>query len=273
MRPCGNKRQHEIPNKPTEKEKTLNMMADAQLMEEQLQQSLMMSERDAEYDDAPADGDIIMANEIAYSSNQELEIGSTVEAIDDDEDMGDDERQDEDENEISDDGGEDEDEDDGQQSDERSSESSGDDDDAFEEDAEGEEDDDIPPRVHVPQRRTRSVEEDHEEEDDDDEDEGVGAVKIKPGETDDEDDSDESAASSQASMSDADSEESGVWEEAVTHGRPEDEDEDEDEENTNGNNCIFCKQDEEHDPAEEFELFLCCSRCADNGMLIRTRSS
>jgi hypothetical protein len=29
--------------------------------------------------------------------------------------------------------------------------------------------------------------------------------------------------------------------------------------------CRFCGQDEEHDPGEEFEEYLACSVCGDNG--------
>ncbi|KAM7223951.1 hypothetical protein V8F06_000424 [Rhypophila decipiens] len=239
------------------------MMADAQLMEEELQQSVMMSERDAEYDEAPADDDIVMGTEVDHNSDRDAEIGSTVEARDQDEDMEDDEGEDHDEgdDEGSDDSEEIDEEDEAQNSDEEESGESSEEDDAFEEDADGDEDDDIPARVRVPQRqrRTRSLDQVHDEDDEDEE--GVGAVKIRPGETDDEDDSDQSAASDQAS-SDAESEASGGWDEAADNGEAGDDDDDE--ENTNGNNCIFCKQDEENDPAEEFELFLCCSRCADN---------
>lgn len=30
----------------------------------------------------------------------------------------------------------------------------------------------------------------------------------------------------------------------------------------------FCQQDEENDPSEEFELYLACGVCGDNGLLI-----
>ena len=29
----------------------------------------------------------------------------------------------------------------------------------------------------------------------------------------------------------------------------------------------FCQQDEENDPSEEFELYLACGVCGDNGLL------
>ncbi|KAK3724793.1 Histone acetyltransferase [Vermiconidia calcicola] len=34
--------------------------------------------------------------------------------------------------------------------------------------------------------------------------------------------------------------------------------------NVTGNRCVFCEQDEEHDPGEEFEEYLACSVCGDN---------
>lgn len=32
--------------------------------------------------------------------------------------------------------------------------------------------------------------------------------------------------------------------------------------------CRFCNEDEEHDPSEEYEEYLACSVCGDNGMSI-----
>lgn len=35
--------------------------------------------------------------------------------------------------------------------------------------------------------------------------------------------------------------------------------------------CLsFCGQDEEHDPGEEFEEYLACCVCGDNGKLLRS---
>jgi histone acetyltransferase SAS3 len=97
------------------------------------------------------------------------------------------------------------------------------------------------------------------EDGDEEEDEGVGAVKIRPGETDDDDDSSVDSASL-ASASDAESEGEAEWEAAQN----DDADDDDESENAAGH-CIFCKQDEEHDPGEEFEAFLACTKCGDNG--------
>lgn len=97
----------------------------------------------------------------------------------------------------------------------------------------------------------------------DDEDEGVGAVKIQPGATDDEDEEGEEEPETANSLSPSDTEDSEVaaWEDA-----PEGGDDDEESEVAVPSVCIFCKQDEEHDPGEDFEEILECSTCGENGM-------
>lgn len=110
--------------------------------------------------------------------------------------------------------------------------------------------------------------EDNDEEGDEDGDEGVGAVKIKPRDTDDEDDDDddddadddaESDVSDLLSVAEEDSDEEPAWEEA---GGVEEDDESE---TAPSNICMFCRQDEENDPSEDFEAFLTCIRCNENG--------
>ncbi|KAK0617109.1 hypothetical protein B0T14DRAFT_556419 [Immersiella caudata] len=219
-------------------------MADAQLMEEQLQQSVLMSEQDAVGDD-----DVSMDNDAAHSSNGHIDVGAATEDGDEDEEMVD--------GEDSHDEDEEDDQGTSQSEDEDHSEE---DDDAFgEEDAEGEDDDEAP----VPQRRSQAAkgeQAENDEDDEDDEDEGVGAVKIKPGETDDEDDSDASSSTSSANISEAESEDEVEWDET----RVEEEEGDEESDNGDSNTCMFCKQDEEHDPAEDFEAFLACAGCGEN---------
>ncbi|KAK3945610.1 histone acetyltransferase mst2, partial [Diplogelasinospora grovesii] len=245
-------------------------MADAQLMEEELQQSvMMMSEREAELSEVGANPEALMdENEALYASKHQIEVGVPVdEGEDNDEDMYDEEDRNEDEY----DDGEDAvhvegDEDDRSESEDGAEDEDGDEDEdeGFEdEDGEGEEDDDQEPRdahahAHA-QRRIQSIEDDQDEDDEDDDDERVGAVKIKPGETDNEDDSDDSASS--ASISDVNSDSEAEWEEAA---EIQEVDDDEESENGNANTCMFCKQDEDHDPGEEFEAFLSCARCGDN---------
>jgi histone acetyltransferase SAS3 len=147
-------------------------------------------------------------------------------------------------------------------------------DDEMDQDAEGEEYDElVDQQIVVSNDRPLEMNDDEEDEDEDadgeeDGDDGVGAVKIKPGETDDEDEEDEDGEDGEASddsdlLSNAedDSDEEPAWEDA---GEVEG---DEDSENDGPSNiCIFCKQDEENDPSEDFETFLSCSRCGDNGM-------
>ncbi|KAK5130725.1 hypothetical protein LTR08_001712 [Meristemomyces frigidus] len=114
--------------------------------------------------------------------------------------------------------------------------------------------------------------EDSDADDDDDDDDGgggdenVGAVKTrstrsrrKPAKDEDSD------ADAEAEVEDDEdgSSRSGVegdWEAADEAG----EDEDVEVSNTGASLCIFCRQDEEHDPSEEFEEYLACSVCGDN---------
>lgn len=97
----------------------------------------------------------------------------------------------------------------------------------------------------------------------DDQEEGVGAVKFKPGDSDEDDeDEDEDARSEDSSLPSApedESDEEAPWEDAEEAG------DDDESEAALPNNCIFCKQDEESDPSEEFEAYLACARCGDNG--------
>lgn len=93
----------------------------------------------------------------------------------------------------------------------------------------------------------------------DEEAEGVGAVKIRPGETDDEAEI-ESDNSDSRSESENESDGAAAWED----GAGEDEDDEEGSEDAAPNMCMFCKQDEENDPAEEFEEYLTCGGCGEN---------
>ncbi|AEO64301.1 uncharacterized protein THITE_135612 [Thermothielavioides terrestris NRRL 8126] len=227
-------------------------MADAQLMEEELQQSALQSEREANPAQEGLDGDLETGDGSAFAPQSHINVGAGSMDGDGDEDMEYDERQ-RDESEL------DEEHDDESHSDGSEED---DDDDVFEEDAEGEEDDEQVPRSHRPLRRSASMTNGRGDGDDDgdgDDEEGVGAVKIRPGQTDDDDESSVDSASLESS-SDAESEDEAEWDAAEN----DDADEDEESGNTAGH-CMFCKQDEEHDPAEEFEVFLACIKCGDNG--------
>lgn len=72
---------------------------------------------------------------------------------------------------------------------------------------------------------------------------------------------DESDVSEPPSAADDDSEGEQAWEDA----RDAAEEDDRDSEAAPLNTCAFCKQDEEHDPSEDFEAFLSCVRCGENG--------
>ncbi|KAL2176309.1 uncharacterized protein P884DRAFT_226649 [Thermothelomyces heterothallicus CBS 202.75] len=227
-------------------------MADAQLTEEELQQSVMQSERIAGAVQDNLDGDVEMSNGSPFTSPSHIDVGSgSVDGDGEDEDMGEEEEHKEEYDDNENAAQQDED-----HTDSSESEEDDDDGDIFEEDAEGEGDNIPVTQNRRPQRRSASMVNGHDD-DEDDEDEGVGAVKIKPGETDDEDDSGVSSASL-ASSTDAESDEA-EWEPADNG----DADEDDELENTAGL-CTFCKQDEEHDPSEEFEVFLACIKCGDN---------
>ncbi|KAG7141077.1 Histone acetyltransferase mst2 like protein [Verticillium longisporum] len=139
--------------------------------------------------------------------------------------------------------------------------------DAYDEnDAEGEEDVEHVVQLNMDQdegvgeaaeQSTGSVQSGDDEDDNDDE--GVGAVKIRPGDTDDEDDVDSEQSHSSTGGSE-DSDGAAAWEDA-----PEShEDEDEESDAAGRTLCLFCKQDEEHDPGEDFEDYLMCSHCGEN---------
>ncbi|KAI8203074.1 Histone acetyltransferase mst2 [Colletotrichum sp. SAR 10_76] len=93
-----------------------------------------------------------------------------------------------------------------------------------------------------------------------DEAEGVGAVKIRPGETDDEAELDSEHSDSQ-SESGNESDGAAAWEDAA--GGEED-DEEEGSEDAAPNTCMFCRQDEDNDPGEDFEECLSCVVCGEN---------
>ncbi|KAK6854426.1 hypothetical protein PG995_009519 [Apiospora arundinis] len=119
---------------------------------------------------------------------------------------------------------------------------------ASEEDADAEEDDEVAEPVG-----DQTILSD-EEADEEDEAEGVGAVKIKPGETDEE-------SESEADASSVSSDSAAEWDEAA---EVDEDEEDEESEAPETNSCMFCKKDEEHDPSEEFEAYLSCKGCGEH---------
>ncbi|KAF2130407.1 hypothetical protein P153DRAFT_422321 [Dothidotthia symphoricarpi CBS 119687] len=96
----------------------------------------------------------------------------------------------------------------------------------------------------------------------DDEAEPVGAVKIRASSDDNEDeDAFSDAKTSDSEHTDASSSES----EEENQWQAESEDGEEAEvARTDPNVCIYCNQDEEHDPSPEFEEYLACIVCGDN---------
>ncbi|KAI9777609.1 MAG: hypothetical protein M1839_008663 [Geoglossum umbratile] len=114
------------------------------------------------------------------------------------------------------------------------------------------------------------IDAEHDEIDEEDEDdhEPVGAVKLPDNDSEDGIDYDqddagsvEAESSDDSDVSDKDSSDSDVereWEEASNDR------EEEETEAANPNRCIFCYEDEENDPCEEYEEYLACAVCGDN---------
>lgn len=225
---------------------------DAQSMEEELQQSVMVSEGDV--DETMPDADMNARNGVSPATSDQIEMDANEE---DDTGREDEEGDGDDGEDDSESGDEESDsEDDGQDEDP--------DNDDFEDEADENEEDELDTQPATVQtyrtrRRERGVDNENEDGgDDEDEDEGVGAVKIKPGET--EDDSADSASSHSGAQSDQESESEDEWEGL----EPEKENDEDESEAADTDLCMFCKQDEQHDPAEEFEVYLSCGNCGEN---------
>lgn len=256
---------------------SLDTMTNAQLAEEELQQSVMLSEEDAEFEeDVVAEAmDIDQPSAVAHSIDNVIGHGSdgnlSVPANPDaDGDMSDTLEVHErihtqeaapefmDEDEDGDAEGEAEEYDTASRADngtESQDESDHDEDQLSDEDAEGEVDD----ILATDQNGVLSGDEDDDEEVEEEEAEGVGAVKIKPGETDVDDSASEAVASSVSG--DSDQESGGEWEAEAEN----EDDEIEESEAEVSNLCVFCKRDEDNDPNEEFEAYLACKSCGEHG--------
>ncbi|KAG0648641.1 Histone acetyltransferase mst2 [Hyphodiscus hymeniophilus] len=210
-------------------------MAAVALSEEQLQNSLATSEEDAEFEvEDELAADVIGDNADAYAANIQLQNGMAEAVID-----GDGEEEDAmDEHAI-----------------------------LSDEDAEGEEDDEMMDQAS----NDAAVEDEEAEEessDEDDDEEGVGAVKIQPGLLEeDEEVASASEEGSAVSVEDDDGSKDSTDAEVEEQWQQAAEEEEDEEEPANPNRCIFCQQDEENDPGEEFELYLACGICGDNGQL------
>lgn len=267
-------------------------------MQEELQQSVVLSEEDAEFEEDNADAmdvangqaegsykptpsnpgmrtqpdhdeavDENIRESISEQDKVKIKIPQEVLADVDDEDDAEGEPDDDDDASEADDGSQ------------SQGDSVHDEDEAFDEDAEGEDDDVDMDAPLVDQNGVMTGEEEEEEEEDDEDDdeedeaEGVGAVKIKPGETEDEeesgsDDDDDDAASSASGISEGESagESAGDWEgQAEVHNADDD---DEESETADSSLCMFCKKDEENDPSAEFESYLACKGCGEHGKFV-----
>ncbi|KAG4442653.1 hypothetical protein IFR05_001838 [Cadophora sp. M221] len=210
-------------------------MAAAVLMEEELQHSMATSEEDAEFEEDDELAADIMADADAFAANNQLHNGM-LDQID------------------------------GTEAEEEEATGT---DELSDEDAEGEEDDEMAESAVLGDEE--SDDDEDEEEDEDEDAEGVGAVKIQPKSLDDDDEDvvsgsdnedDVSVASGASGVDDDESKDSSDAE-VEERWEPAAEGEEEDE-IANPNRCIFCQQDEENDPSEEFELYLACGVCGDN---------
>ncbi|KAG9251319.1 putative histone acetyltransferase [Emericellopsis atlantica] len=231
-------------------------MSSAQAMEEELQQSVLRSQTQ-EWDQSPAN-----FNEASHHSNSDIAIahgrrtrsGGRIEDFEADQDASGEEVEEDPEGER---------------------DASG------EEDAEGEDDYEMlqqPPHALSVAARDRSLSELDELEEDEVEDEYEGG---EHGNTEDTA-SKLRAARAHAQMSDADMEtDSDAAEQASVDAESVDDDEDSDDElpwedaqgeiedddsdtGVASNACVFCKQDEENDPSEDFDPYLSCQKCGEH---------
>ncbi|KFX95643.1 hypothetical protein V490_03723, partial [Pseudogymnoascus sp. VKM F-3557] len=223
-------------------------MAAAMLSEEQVQQSMPTSDDDAEYEE-DFDQDVDMgANAEAFAANNQLLNGVHQNHMEG--------------NGYEENGGENN---EGEDEENRQDHE----DDLSDRDAEGEDDyeQDHGDTIRMSMGADGAMDDEEEHEDDED-GEGVGAVKIQPKDLDDDedaefgqDDDEESEdaaddASNDSSDEESEAEAEAEWEAAVAQ--------DEEAEPIDPNRCIFCHQDEEHDPSPEYEEYLACAVCGDN---------
>ncbi|KAF4968033.1 hypothetical protein FSARC_4530 [Fusarium sarcochroum] len=227
-------------------------MTSAQAMEEELQQSVMVSDEDAEYETAgEAGGETTIVASGPDGAKGKVDANQALA------DNGDAELSDRD--------------------------ASGEE---LDVDASGEEDNDYMTHHQVPSHDSHQVTQDEDNDEDEDaegeeeeeeedvdaegeedvdaegedyeDDEGVGAVKFQPGTRNHDEDS-ESEKSESPSAHDEESDEEAPWDDTV-----EAEEDREDEETAASSDCLFCGQSEDDDPSEEFEMYLSCARCGGN---------
>jgi len=269
-------------------------MANAQLMEEELQQSVVLSEEDAEFEEDDVVQDATMADinvspypttykdRDEHGDNQEAhDEGDQQEDSDVDMELYDDtlskprQRGAQEENPTNDEDALHVDED--SESDDNDTH---DDDGAFDIDAEGEDEEEeeigrIRQKHHVKEDSESSgeseelveedAEDDREGEEEEEEAEGVGAVKIRPGETDEDSDS----VSSESSASDfSDRESIAEWDDPVEND--DDGDGDDESDVADSPMCIFCKKAAGHDFSGAIDSSLVCKGCGEQGMFFFT---
>jgi histone acetyltransferase SAS3 len=246
-------------------------MASAQLMEEELQQSVVLSEDDADFDYSTKTSASHETHAIPASRHQRhtsVDLDSADLSYSDhvpDADMLDPEINNQSGVEVDEDEDEDDEDDnldhlrtDQDVSDEHMDVDETPDEAEDSETGDGDRDEDYEsPRISF--KGTQGTDT-ADEGDDNDDDEGVGAVKIKPGETDDDDEVGEEGSEQfdSQSQSDEESEGAAAWEEP-------DDNPDEDSDIAAQSTCLICKQDEDNEPVGEFEPLVACGICGENG--------
>jgi histone acetyltransferase SAS3 len=278
-------------------------MANAQLMEEELQQSVVLSEEDAEFEEDDVVQDATMADinvslnpvidrdrdehrgneetfdEGGQQENSDVDMESYDSALSKPRQRGVQEgnpTNDEDALHVDED------------SESEDNDTHDDDDGAFDIDAEGEDEEEeeigrIRQKHHGKEDSESSGEseelveedgeddnhEDEEEEEEEEEAEGVGAVKIRPGETDDED---SDSVSSETSASDfSDRESIAEWDDPVEND--DDGDGDDESDAADSPMCVFCKKTAGHDFTGAVDSSLVCKGCGEHGMFFCLDSS
>ncbi|KAF2154061.1 hypothetical protein K461DRAFT_223227 [Myriangium duriaei CBS 260.36] len=139
-----------------------------------------------------------------------------------------------------------------------------------EEDAEGEEVDDDVEEANDSEVDAEGEEVDEDDDNEDQQSEVVGAVKkqaLRRRESDSEEEEEEDAEASTDDQED-DSDDSSESSESSSENEWDDDkeaaDKDPEADNVVSARCVFCNQDEEHDPAEDYEEYLSCVVCGDN---------
>ncbi|KAI0178622.1 hypothetical protein GGR52DRAFT_532871 [Hypoxylon sp. FL1284] len=240
-------------------------MASAQLMQEELQQSVVLSEEDAEFDEDLPDATMMDTSTPRPTGNSVQDgfqvIGHDRAAdheggVDTEDEATPVAAEGEDDENFEDEPASDDDDDlDRVNSHSEADDEIHDDDDAFDIDAEREDDEE------GSQLRDEDDAEQGAVEEDEDENEGVGAVKVKPGDTDQDSESEDDTSSA---LNSSDRESAAEWEEVADNNDNDDDEFESEDPDAYHTNCMFCSAYDEIHPAGEGEEYLTCTRCGQH---------